>query len=202
MSSADQHQVVFKWFLDILSSSSPCSFPLLIGHIRNQPQSSSLVHSIRSVLNLLVCHPSSHVHNKWSSSIHLVKVPAGFEGVTQIPWGQKIKYKFIVDGEWIVHKDQPTELDPGGYVNNIYTAPAKPVILPSPETSSLPLGAQKPIAAEANNHTTNGDSVVAEVVDHPEYTPQPLPNHAQSLTGTDGKNVSVINLIFLIYFPI
>jgi hypothetical protein len=125
--------------------------------------------------------------DKWASSIHLVKVPAGFEGVTDIPWGQKIKYKFIVDGEWVVLEDQPTEVDPGGFVNNIYTAPAKPVTLPSLETTSFPLGAEKPMAAEAHNHTTNGDSVVAEVVDQPEYIPQPLPKHAQLLTGTDAS---------------
>ena len=136
-------------------------------------------------------HPSSHVRNKWASSIHLVKVPTGFEGVTQIPWEQKIKYKYIVDGKWLVHEDQPTEVDPGGFVNNIYIAPARPVISPALETTSPPLGVEKPIAAEANNHMTNGDSVVAEVV---EYTPQPLSKHAQSLTDTDGKNVSALHL--------
>ena len=125
--------------------------------------------------------------------MHLVKVPAGFEGVTQIPWGQKIKYKFIVDGEWLIHEDQPTEVDPGGFINNIYTAPAKP-------TTSLPLEAEKTITAEANNHTTNGNSVVAEVVDQLEYTPQPLPKHAQSLTGTDSKNVTAIHLNFSFTF--
>jgi hypothetical protein len=143
-----------------------------------------------------------HVHNKWASSIQLVKVPDGFEGVAEIPWGQKIKYKFIVDGEWVVHEDQPTEVDPGGFVNNIYTAPAKPVTLPSLERTSFPLRAEKPMAAEANNHTTNGDSEVAEFVDQPEFIPQPLLKHAQSLTGTDGKNISAIHPNFLIYFRI
>jgi Glycogen recognition site of AMP-activated protein kinase len=102
--------------------------------------------------------------------------------VIQIPWEQKIKYKFIVDGEWRLHEDQPTEVDPGGFVNNIYTAPAKPVLLPALETGSLPVEAGK-----ANNHSTNGVSVVSEVVDKPEYAPQTLPKHAQSLAGTDGK---------------
>ena len=115
--------------------------------------------------------------------------------MTQIPWKQKIKYKFIVDGKWQVHEDQPTEVDPGGFVNNIYTAPAKPDISPVLEATSLPLGTEKPIAAEANNHRTNGDSVVAEVVDKPKYTPQPLPKHAQSLMSTDGKNVGALNAL-------
>ena len=157
---------------------------------------------VRYPSGMYLFHPSSHVHNKWSSSIHLVKVQTGFEGVTQIPWEQKIKYKFIVDGIWLVLDDQPTEVDYGGFVNNIYTAPSKPVILPSLETTSLSLAAEKPVAAEAINHTTNGVSVVAEVVDKIEYTPQSLPKHALSLTDTDGKNVSSIYLNFFIYFRI
>ncbi|KAJ3488623.1 hypothetical protein NLJ89_g11596 [Agrocybe chaxingu] len=64
--------------------------------------------------------------DQWSSSIHLTKTPTGFEGTTRIPWNEKIKFKFIVDGQWIVHEDQPTETDPGGFVNNVYTAPPKP----------------------------------------------------------------------------
>ena len=115
----------------------------------------------------------------------------------QIPWEQKVKYKFIVDGEWRLHDDQPTEVDPGGFVNNIYTAPAKPVIPPALETSSPPVEAEKSTAA-VNNHTTNSDSVVAEVVDKPENAPQTLP---KSLTGTDGKIVGAkLNKISSIAF--
>lgn len=204
MSSTDLHQVVFKWFLIIFKVIIfPYSFCLSI-RPHTEPTTVIVTGSFDKVSSQSGCifHPSSHVHNKWSSSIHLVKVPTGFEGVTQIPWEQKIKYKFIVDGIWLVHEDHPTEVDYGGFVNNIYTAPAKPVILPSLETTSLPREPEKPIAAEAINHTTNGDSVVAEVVDKPEYTPQPLPKHAQLLTGTDGKNISAIHLNFLIFFRI
>lgn len=111
MSSADLHQVVFKW-----THTEP-SMVIVTG-----------------------------TFDEWASSIRLVKTPTGFEGMIQIPWEQKIKYKFIVDGEWLVHEDQPTEVDPGGYVNNVYTAPAKSIALPALETT--------------NNHSTNGDSVV------------------------------------------
>ena len=57
----------------------------------------------------------------------LTKTSTGLEATVDIPWGQKIKYKFIVDGRWSVLEDQPTEVDPGGYVNNVYTAPPKPI---------------------------------------------------------------------------
>jgi hypothetical protein len=79
-------------------------------------------------------------------------------------------------------------VDPGGFVNNIYTAPTKPVILPALETTPFHVEAEKPAAIEANSHGTNGDSVVAEVAEKSEYTPQTLLNHTQPLTGTtDGK---------------
>ncbi|KAF8803785.1 hypothetical protein BYT27DRAFT_7031534, partial [Phlegmacium glaucopus] len=95
------------------------------------------------------------------SSIRLVKNQTGFEGVTHIPWEQKIKFKFIVDGEWLVHEDQPTEVDPGGFVNNVYTAPAKPANSSTLETTPVPVEADKPTAIEANNHKTNGDTVTS-----------------------------------------
>lgn len=111
--------------------------------------------------------------------------------MAQIPWEQKIKFKFIVDGEWLVHEDQPTEVDPGGYVNNIYTAPAKPVMLPALETTPLPVDAEKPTTAvEANSHKTNGDTLVAEVAEKLEYTSQTLSKHTKSLTGTTDAKIA------------
>lgn len=117
--------------------------------------------------------------------MHLVKNSTGFKGEIQIPWEQKIKYKFIVDGEWLLHENQPTEIDPGGYVNNTYTAPAKPVILRTPKATPLPVEADKPTAVEAISHTTNGNSVVAEVAEKLESAPQiSSKDTTKSLTGT------------------
>ncbi|KAK0490671.1 hypothetical protein IW261DRAFT_1433403 [Armillaria novae-zelandiae] len=72
--------------------------------------------------------------DQWSSSIRLAKDSSGFKGSTQIPWDEKIAYKFIVDGEWSIAPSQPTETDSSGNVNNIYIAPSKP--LPPPTTMS------------------------------------------------------------------
>ncbi|TFK43257.1 hypothetical protein BDQ12DRAFT_709079 [Crucibulum laeve] len=72
--------------------------------------------------------------DQWSKSIHLVKTPKGFKGAVRVPWNEKIKYKFIVDGQWSLHEGYPTETDPGGYVNNVYTAPSKP----APPTLQVP----------------------------------------------------------------
>ena len=45
-------------------------------------------------------------------------------------------YKFIVDGRWMTNDAEPTEVD-HGFINNVYTAPPKPV-LPEPEPQAEP----------------------------------------------------------------
>jgi hypothetical protein len=64
---------------------------------------------------------------QWSNSIHLVQDKSGFEGTVRIPWGAKVEYKFLVDGQWKTSDAAPIETDPSGqFVNNVYTAPPKP----------------------------------------------------------------------------
>jgi hypothetical protein len=65
--------------------------------------------------------------DQWSKSTHLTKDATGFEAKVRIPWGTKVEYKFLVDGQWRARDDLPTEKDPSGkYLNNAYTAPPKP----------------------------------------------------------------------------
>ncbi|TFK29224.1 hypothetical protein FA15DRAFT_664137 [Coprinopsis marcescibilis] len=64
--------------------------------------------------------------DKWSRSKPLNKTARGFVGTVQVPWAEKIKYKFVVDGKWVTLKGQPTEADPGGYVNNVFYTPSRP----------------------------------------------------------------------------
>jgi len=63
---------------------------------------------------------------QWSNSIHLVKDESGFAATVKIPWGAKVEYKFLVDGQWKT-SDAPVETDPSGrYTNNVFIAPPKP----------------------------------------------------------------------------
>ncbi|KIM45902.1 carbohydrate-binding module family 48 protein [Hebeloma cylindrosporum] len=98
----------------------------------------------------------------WSSSVYLTKTPAGFEGTTKIPWGEKIKFKFVVDGNWVVHEDQPTEIDPGGFVNNVYSAPYRPS---NAEVTEPVIDNVEPTT---NGHLANGHTLVAKVIENPE----------------------------------
>ena len=54
------------------------------------------------------------------------RAPNGFATTVRIPWGQKVSYKYIVDGLWTTTDTQPTALDPMGNINNVYNAPARP----------------------------------------------------------------------------
>ncbi|KIK65600.1 carbohydrate-binding module family 48 protein, partial [Collybiopsis luxurians FD-317 M1] len=64
--------------------------------------------------------------DQWSQSIHLVKGEDGFRGKALVSWNAKILYKFIVDGQWVVNTQEPTETDEAGNVNNVFTTPSKP----------------------------------------------------------------------------
>ncbi|KAI0959383.1 hypothetical protein AcW1_004222 [Taiwanofungus camphoratus] len=71
--------------------------------------------------------------DSWSGSIHLSRTGSGFEGRANVPWGEKVPYKYIVDGRWTTTDDQPTEYDSIGNLNNVYRSPARPAVVP--ETS-------------------------------------------------------------------
>lgn len=69
--------------------------------------------------------------------MHLPKHGAVFEGKVEVPWGEKVAYKFIVDGRWTTRDDQPTEFDHDGNLNNVYNAPVMPP-LPKVEEVQAP----------------------------------------------------------------
>ncbi|KAI9574999.1 immunoglobulin E-set, partial [Boletus coccyginus] len=68
---------------------------------------------------------ASGTFDQWSSSIHLVKGDTGFSGTVKVPWGQKVAYKFIVDGRWRCRDDLPQEDDGHGNMNNVLRTPEK-----------------------------------------------------------------------------
>lgn len=64
--------------------------------------------------------------DKWSKSLSLSRSAKDtFTTTIKVPYGRPTRYKFIVDGEWVVQPDQPTELSPEGYLNNVHYVPLK-----------------------------------------------------------------------------
>ncbi|KAI0356718.1 hypothetical protein OH77DRAFT_1423689 [Trametes cingulata] len=79
----------------------------------------------------------------WSCSHHLNRTPSGyFQGTLQVPWGDTVQYKYIVDGRWTTTDDQPTELDNIGNLNNVLRAPARPPT-PKPKAAPAPAAIQE-----------------------------------------------------------
>ncbi|KAH9007687.1 hypothetical protein EDB83DRAFT_699214 [Lactarius deliciosus] len=118
---------------------------------------------------------------EWKTSLHLTRKPDGFEAPPiYVPWRNKFAYKFVVDGRWVTNDAEPTEVAPGGFVNNVYTAPPKPV-LPEPEPSTAPPSyhsesevEHEPAEKVADKPTANG-TVLHVVRDTPTPTPDAAP---------------------------
>lgn len=102
----------------------------------------------------------------------------------RIPYGDKIQYKFIVDGMWVTDEAAPSEAD-GGFVNNVYTAPAKPAPTLEPTTATETESAE-PTAVPA-----------VEPASEPvtEAAPEPAPEPAAEPTPEPATNGSVISAV-------
>ncbi|KAF4574682.1 hypothetical protein EYR40_005574 [Pleurotus pulmonarius] len=120
--------------------------------------------------------------DQWLSTVHLARTATGFEGVVKVPWGQRIPYKFVVDGVWRVQDGHPTEQDAIGNVNNVYISPPKPVAAPTPPqngsaANGVPNGAPSqiskgPLLSESTPTTPDVAEVKpAEAASQPETTP-------------------------------
>ncbi|KAH8997046.1 hypothetical protein EDB86DRAFT_3076975 [Lactarius hatsudake] len=122
-----------------------------------------------------------HLCLQWKTSLHLSRKPDGFEAPPiYVPWRNKFAYKFVVDGRWVTNDAEPTEVAPGGFVNNVYTAPPKPV-LPEPEPSTAPPSyhsesevEHEPAEKVADKPTTNG-TILHVVRDTPTPTADAAP---------------------------
>ncbi|EJD01256.1 uncharacterized protein FOMMEDRAFT_135492 [Fomitiporia mediterranea MF3/22] len=95
--------------------------------------------------NLALDWPHSDAHSvivtgtfdNWTSSVHLNKSDTGFTTSVAVPWDSKILYKFIVDGNWLNHPNQPIETDSNGNVNNVLHTPTKPAVPPPTEGAGV-----------------------------------------------------------------
>lgn len=76
----------------------------------------------------------------------------------KVPWGQKVAYKFIVDGRWRCRDDLPQEDDGHGNMNNILRTPEKAqlrAVQDAPARLSIPFdGAQNEGYGDIENMVT------------------------------------------------
>ncbi|GAA5868207.1 hypothetical protein JCM3774_000600 [Rhodotorula dairenensis] len=53
-----------------------------------------------------------------------------FAGQISLPHGDKVLYKYVVDGQWLTNPAEPIETDHSGNLNNVLHVPAKSTVLP------------------------------------------------------------------------
>ncbi|KAL0580788.1 Cruciform DNA binding protein [Marasmius crinis-equi] len=111
----------------------------------------------------------------WSSSTRLSKQDSKFRATVNVPWNEKVAYKFVVDGQWVVNEREPTEWDNSGNLNNIYVAPEKPAEA-KPEA---PVEQEK--VEEVS--TTPESSAVAQ-----DSVPRPLADLAETVVAAEGTS--------------
>ncbi|KIO30523.1 carbohydrate-binding module family 48 protein [Tulasnella calospora MUT 4182] len=68
--------------------------------------------------------------DNWARSVHMEKTLAGFSAKVKLPYGQKVDYKYVVDGQWAVNEDFPTTYDWQGNINNYIITPNEPEPVP------------------------------------------------------------------------
>ncbi|KAI6047030.1 hypothetical protein EDC04DRAFT_2886859 [Pisolithus marmoratus] len=116
--------------------------------------------------------------DQWSASIHLVKGDAGFHGTVKLPWGEKVAYKFIVDGYWFCRDDRPME-DDGSEIASVpeATHPPEPngvapivpmIIVPVNDVASegRPLSSEVETLDPGNLEQPNGPSTHTPEIPH------------------------------------
>ncbi|KAL8721779.1 MAG: hypothetical protein Q9181_007637 [Wetmoreana brouardii] len=69
-------------------------------------------------------HPADEVYvtgtfDDWAKSVKLEKEDGGFAKKVELPSGQKVSYKFVVDGNWTTDPTAPQEDDGANNVNNV-----------------------------------------------------------------------------------
>lgn len=66
--------------------------------------------------------------DNWSGSTHNLTRASdstAWSGQVKIPFGERIAYKYVVDGNWLIREDEAKEWDAAGNMNNIFSAPSK-----------------------------------------------------------------------------
>ncbi|KAF5393711.1 hypothetical protein D9757_000303 [Collybiopsis confluens] len=119
--------------------------------------------------------------DQWAKSLRLVKEEDGYRGKIEVKWGEKILYKYIVDGEWVPDIQQPTEVDSAGNTNNVFIAPTKPARASHANGNGI-INESKPTL-----ESTPGEPEIAQGTSS-RTLPQLVSDLATTIAATDGTS--------------
>ncbi|GAA5976231.1 hypothetical protein JCM5350_001389 [Sporobolomyces pararoseus] len=121
----------------------------------------------------------------WKTSLPpLNKQPDGtFSGQIGVPFGQKIVYKYVVDGQWMHNMDEQTETDASGNVNNVFNVPERSEV-PAPASTDAVLPVPESVS------TVSGDISSSEPA-----TTTSLPQSTESQSSTASAQQKASDLV-------
>ncbi|ORY64605.1 immunoglobulin E-set [Leucosporidium creatinivorum] len=109
--------------------------------------------------------------DEWKSTLPLTRNNEGKLSATlPIKYGEKITFKYIVDGSWQHNPDEPFESDASGNINNVFTAPeapVAPVVIPTGEGQEK----QPVLPVPESIATTDAVAVSPAVISEPATAP-------------------------------
>ncbi|KAJ3100055.1 hypothetical protein HDU97_002539 [Phlyctochytrium planicorne] len=121
----------------------------------------------------------------WKQSVEMESVTDGIYGakvdVNAKP-GEKVYFKFVVDGVWQIDSTQAFEKDEGGNENNVWIAPEEPVVVAAPipapaptEPAAVPASVTVPAVAETPAPVATPAPEKEVAAPAPVTTPTPAP---------------------------
>ncbi|GAA6019676.1 hypothetical protein JCM11491_004878 [Sporobolomyces phaffii] len=121
----------------------------------------------------------------WKTSLPpLNKQPDGtFSGQIGVPYGQKLVYKYVVDGQWMHSTDEQSETDSSGNVNNTFTVPEKPAVAAPASTEAILPVPESVSTVSGDVSTTEPATTDASVQPAQPTTVESLQQQATDLAG-------------------
>ncbi|KAJ9119550.1 hypothetical protein QFC22_003259 [Naganishia vaughanmartiniae] len=130
--------------------------------------------------------------DNWSGNTHvLTRDPKTgyFSATVPIKYGDKVAYKYVVDGQWMTREDEAKEWDSAGNMNNVYTAPhaPKPSEPLSPASASSVVPSAQPAQAVPQTSTQTASR---QSLDRDSTSVASAPTSAQIPSSTTNANVA------------
>ena len=131
---SDLHEMVLTWsalFLCLLTLSQLTThFPLSRPYNAKEVTATGTFDKVRPQKFRSRTRPTLQISKtsfilQWSRSVRLSEDENGFSATIRVPWGEKVLYRFIVDGRSTTLENAPTEVDRRGNINNVYYAPVE-----------------------------------------------------------------------------
>jgi len=124
--------------------------------------------------------------DEWKSTVNLTKGEDGFSADVPLNLGEKVLYKYVVDGVWQHNPSEDSEVDLSGNTNNVFHVPST-AAEPFKTETEAPVAAAS-VVAPPSTSATNGPSAPSTLsrVEHKGQATEPVTSalSAKAVSGS------------------